>query len=91
MAVVPRDATSLVWIINALRHHAAKARFSTGEMEVIVNNNVKSLAQLAFIISPPGTAPNNDVIKSWCDIGYNDVVETHYLSGTHVGSNKHKN
>lgn len=65
--------------------------------ESIVNNNVKSLAQLAFVISPPGTAPNNDAIKEffgrqtgWYDIGNNEVVETHHLSGTHVGGNKHK-
>jgi hypothetical protein len=55
--------------------------------ESIVNNNVKSLAQLAFVISPPGTAPNNDAIKEFFgrQTGWYDIV------GTHVGGNKHKN
>ena len=61
----PREAASLVYSTDALKHRAIKAGLSQEEVEAIVNNNVKSLAQLAFAISPPGTAPSDDAIKEF--------------------------
>ena len=54
-------------------------------MEAIVNNNGKSLSQLAFAISPPGTAPNDGAFKEFfpgqvgvtLEITKKDDVSTH--------------
>ena len=48
--------------IYVLSLRAARAGLSCGEVEAIVNNNDESLCQLAFAISPPGTAPDDDAI-----------------------------
>lgn len=61
----PREATSLVYSTDALRHRALKAGLSSDEVEVIVNNNVRSLAQLAFAITPPGVSPSDEPITNF--------------------------
>eukprot|EP00435_Cladocopium_sp_Y103_P015368 s203_g3.t1 len=65
MADAPKEATSLVYSTDALRHRAKKAGLSTEETEAIIDNNVASLAQLAFAVSPPGTSPSDDSIRDF--------------------------
>ena len=64
MAAAPIEAASLVYSTDALKYRAAKAGLST-EDDAIINNNVKSLAQLAFAIRPPGTSPSDDAVKDF--------------------------
>ena len=65
MAAPPREAASLVYSTDALKHRGTKAGLSAEEVEAIIDNNVRSLAQLAFAISPPGTSPSDDAIKEF--------------------------
>lgn len=65
MAAAPREAASLVYSTDAFKHRAAKAGLSHEEIEAIVNNNVKSLAQFDFAIFPPGTSPSDDATKDF--------------------------
>ena len=65
MAAALREAASLVYSTDAFKHRAAKAGLSHEEIEAIVNNNVKSLAQFDFAIFPPGTSPSDDATKDF--------------------------
>eukprot|EP00435_Cladocopium_sp_Y103_P063964 s1087_g25.t1 len=65
MAVAPREATSLVYSTDALRDRAAKAGLTAEEIEAIIGNNVKSLAQMAFAIAPPGTSPSEQAVRDF--------------------------
>ena len=65
MAAAPREAASLVYSTDALKHGASKAGLTPEEIAVLLNNNVKSLAQLAFAISPPGTSPSDDAVRTF--------------------------
>ena len=65
MAAAPREAASLVYSTDALKHRASKAGLTPEEIAVLLNNNVKSLAQLAFAISPPGTSPSDDAVRTF--------------------------
>eukprot|EP00435_Cladocopium_sp_Y103_P016771 s176_g4.t1 len=68
MSEVPREAASLVYSTDALRHRAKKAGLSSEETEAIIDGNVSSLAQLAFAISPPGTSPSDDAVRDFYNI-----------------------
>ena len=65
MAAAPIEAASLVYSTDALKYRAAKAGLSTEEIDAIININVKSLAQLAFATTPPGTSPSDDAVKDF--------------------------
>ena len=49
----------------ALRDRATKAGLSLEETDAIVANNVTSMAQMAFAIAPPGTAPSEPEIRAF--------------------------
>ena len=67
MANVQREAASLVHSTAALRERAAKAGLSPEEIEAIVGSNVSSMAQMAFAIAPPGTAPSEQDVRDFFD------------------------
>ena len=65
MANLQREAASLVHSAAALRDRAMKAGLSTEETEAILDSNVTSMAQMAFAISPPGTAPSEQEVRDF--------------------------
>ena len=65
MAEPNREASSLVHSTAALRDRAAKAGLSKEETEAIIDSNVSSMAQMAFAIAPPGTAPTEADIRNF--------------------------
>jgi hypothetical protein len=65
MTDVQREASSLVHSTAALKDRASKAGLSTEEIDAIVDNGVSSMAQMAFAISPPGTAPSDQDVKDF--------------------------
>ena len=65
MAEPNREASSLVHSTAALRDRAAKAGLSKEETEAIIDSNVSSMAQMAFAIAPPGTAPSEGDIRNF--------------------------
>ena len=65
MANVQREAASLVHSAAALRDRARKAGLSAEETEAIIESNVNSMAQFAFAISPPGTAPTDQDVRDF--------------------------
>ena len=65
MANLQREAASLVHSATALRDRAMKAGLSTEETEAILDSNVTSMAQMAFAISPPGTAPTEQEVREF--------------------------
>ena len=60
-----REAASLIYSTDALRERATKAGLTQEEVAAIVNNNVDSLARLAFAIAPPGKTPEDDAIRNF--------------------------
>eukprot|EP00435_Cladocopium_sp_Y103_P017478 s2311_g4.t1 len=65
MAAAPKEATSLVYPTDALKARAIKSGLSGEEVEAMIDNNVKSLAQLAFTIAPPGTSPSEQAVRDF--------------------------
>ena len=65
MTDVHREASSLVHSTAALRDRASKAGLSTEEIDAIVDSNVLSMAQMAFAISPPGTAASDQDVRDF--------------------------
>ena len=65
MAGMPKGASSLIHSTAALRDRAAKAGLSSEEVQAILDNNVTSIAQMAFAIAPPGTAPTEQQIREF--------------------------
>lgn len=65
MANFQREAASLVHSTAALRDRALKAGLSTEETEAIIDSNVSSMAQFAFAISPPGSAPTEQDVRDF--------------------------
>ena len=92
MAAAPREAASLVYPTDALKYRAAKAGLSAEEIDVIVNNNVKSLAQLTFAISPPGTSPSQKLLQqSNCgQLSDHHWPETIDFRSTYSGRGEHQ-
>lgn len=70
MANNQREAASLVHSTAALRDRALKAGLSSEEVDAILASNVSSMAQMAFAISPPGTAPSEQEVRDFSKIGY---------------------
>jgi len=65
MANNQREAASLVHSTAALKDRAAKAGLSPDEVDAIITSNVSSMAQMAFAISPPGTAPSEQEVRDF--------------------------
>lgn len=65
MANNQREAASLVHSTAALRDRALKAGLSSEEVDAILASNVSSMAQMAFAISPPGTAPSEQEVRDF--------------------------
>lgn len=65
MADVQREASSLVHSTTALRDRATKAGLSAEETQAIIDSNVTSMAQMAFAIAPPGTAPTEQDVRDF--------------------------
>ena len=65
MAHAPQEATSLVYSTDALTSRAKKAGLSQEEIDAILASNVKSLAQLAFAVSPPGASPSDNAVRAF--------------------------
>ena len=65
MANFQREAASLVHSTAALRDRALKAGLSTEEIEAIIDSNISSMAQFAFAISPPGSAPTEQDVRDF--------------------------
>lgn len=65
MANNQREAASLVHSTAALKDRATKAGLSAEEIEAIMGSNVSSMAQMAFAISPPGTAPSEQDVRDF--------------------------
>ena len=65
MANIQREAASLVHSTAALRDRAIKAGLSSEEIDAIIGSNVGSMAQMAFAISPPGTAPTEQDVRDF--------------------------
>ena len=65
MAATPREASSLIHSTAALRDRATKAGLSAEEVQAILDNNVVSIAQMAFAISPPGTSPTEQQVRDF--------------------------
>ena len=65
MAAAPREASSLIHSTAALRERAAKAGLSSEEVQAILDNNVTSIAQMAFAISPPGASPTEQQVRDF--------------------------
>ena len=65
MANNQREAAPLVHSTAALKDRALKAGLSTEEIDAITTNNVTSLAQMAFAITPPGTTPSEQEIRTF--------------------------
>lgn len=65
MANLQREAASLVHSTAALRDRALKAGLSTEETDAIIDSGVSSMAQMAFAISPPGTAPSEQDVRDF--------------------------
>ena len=56
MAELNKEAASLIHSAAALKERAQKAGLSDAETQAILDNGVTSIAQMAFAITPPGTA-----------------------------------
>ncbi|CAL1147573.1 unnamed protein product, partial [Cladocopium goreaui] len=65
MAAAPREASLLIHSTAALRERAAKAGLSSEEVQAILDNNVTSIAQMAFAISPPGASPTEQQVRDF--------------------------
>ena len=74
MANHQREAASLVHSTAALRDRATKAGLSTEEVEAIITSNVNSMAQMAFAITPPGTAPSEQEVRDFFHNGFHNKV-----------------
>ena len=60
-----REASSLIHSTDALKDRAKKAGLTQEEIAAIVNNNIDSLAKLAFALTPPGKSPDDDAVKDF--------------------------
>ena len=49
MAAAPREAASLVYSTDALKHRANKAGLTPEDIAVLLNNNVKQVIQNALV------------------------------------------
>ena len=65
MAAMPREASSLIHPTAALRDRATKAGLSAEEVQAILDNNVTSIAQMAFAITPPRTSPTEQQVRDF--------------------------
>ena len=65
MAELNREAASLIQSAAALKERAQKAGLSDAETQAILDNGVTSIAQMAFAITPPGTAPTEQEVKAF--------------------------
>lgn len=65
MATMPREASLLIHSTAALRDRATKAGLSSEEVQAILDNNVVSIAQMAFAIAPPGTSPTEQQVRDF--------------------------
>ena len=65
MTEATQEASSLVHSTAALKDRAAKAGLSREEVDAIVDSGVTSMAQMAFAISPPGSAPTEGEVRAF--------------------------
>ena len=65
MAENNREASSLVHSSAAFKDRAAKAGLSREEIDAVVESGITSMAQMAFAVSPPGTAPSEAEIRAF--------------------------
>lgn len=65
MAAVQKEASSLIHSTAALKDRATKSGLSTDEVQAILDNNVSSIAQMAFAIAPPGTSPTEQQVRDF--------------------------
>ena len=65
MADANREASSLVHSTAAFRDRATKAGLSREEVEAIIDSHVTSMAQMAFAITPPGSAPTEAEVRAF--------------------------
>lgn len=65
MAGMPKEASSLIHSTAALKDRAAKAGLSSEEIQAILSNNVASIAQMAFAVTPPGTSPTEQQVRDF--------------------------
>ena len=68
--------STLVESKETLRTRCREAHLTDAEIDSLIANNITSLARLAFALGPPGTAPNDDQVRTLFTTGVGPNIGT---------------